>query len=1042
MARPWWQVVKPHKDVLSGELTEDRFAADLWSVVQGTAQEEYKDPDLFFRRTFPTQGLVTLLVDVLQRLCRGVGNPIITLQTPFGGGKTHTLIALYHFFQHGRDLGYLDIVREIKERAGIEELPEVRVRVFVGDKVDPLPEKPPYTPLGILMEQLGKYEAIKRHDEEWRSPGAYSLQELLKDKPTVLLLDEITLYCVKLHGKKKDGTELEAQVEAFWQDLTEGIKQLPNCVVIATLPSSAPYGEEAGPAVLDRLQRIFGRMEHTYAPVAGVEVYEIIRRRLFERLGDEDEHREVAQEYWELYQKEGNLVPSVVREVSYRERMVKAYPFHPLLIDLLRERWGTYEQFQRTRGVLRLLAMVVKDLHNKGIAAPLIHPSHIDLREPSLRQVFLKIIGQKYDGVLDADITGDGAHARLVDEELGDEFKPLKVGTGLATTIFLSSFHGARKEEGEEVVGVKKGLERQWLRVSVLYEGTKDAPVDEALNLLKDKSWYLDAEGDLLFFGLEPSLEKVVHDAEETISTEDVDSALKEELNTALRADTFRPFLFPQNSQDIRDSQELKLIVLPPSLPYGAEKTDKFVQDMMKWRGETPRVFKNTVFVVTAEMRDLDQLRYGEDGLKRYLALEKVYEEQREQLSQRKQIELERWKQKVIQELPMKVLRAYKYLAYPTKEGMQWENIGMPSVGEASLSVRVREFLSSDHVGKLVSKLTPERLIRYAFGKDERRKNVSELKGAFAQFTHLPALTSPGVVIEAAREGVKNGKLALKTSEDVVVCREVAEVSDEDEILRWLEIGELTPEALWNLKSYERPVRLQNLKRRLEKLLKDEEPLRYAVREGVKRGIFAVKVGSQSYFREELPEDINWERIVLEEPSVEEPPPSPTITADDILQAMEGAEECSVKDIYSRVWKMKKGDFKDEDEFAIAFYKALATVADREDIEVLVDERQWQGRVIREGSPEVWKHLLERGVVRHRPVGPPPPPPKGLELNLDVPWNKVGKFGQIIAQIVKAQPELEKDISISVTLRTGRSLPEHLEKGLREGLKQLGIKEV
>jgi predicted AAA+ superfamily ATPase len=214
----------------------------------------------------------------------------------------------------------------------------------------------------------------KEHDRKRRSPGKDRLHKLLGGAPTLILMDEVAEYVVK-------AKDFRDQVIAFFQELTETVKVLPQCVLVVTLPASAPYGEE-GERALHQLQQVFKRVEAINTPVEGEEIYEIIRRRLFEDTPDPSEARKNADGYWEMYGRLGDDVPREVRETAYRDKLRKAYPFHPELIDLLFERWSTYSSFQRTRGVLRLLAEVVADLYTRQHPAPLIQPAHLNLANP------------------------------------------------------------------------------------------------------------------------------------------------------------------------------------------------------------------------------------------------------------------------------------------------------------------------------------------------------------------------------------------------------------------------------------------------------------------------------------------------------------------------------------------------------------------------------------------------------------------------------------------------------------------------------------
>jgi predicted AAA+ superfamily ATPase len=454
--KPWYEVISPHPDIRAGRFDESVFAADLSDVVADRGPLEYRDAELFFRKTYPTQGLVKLLSAIASRLSgKGGGEAVIQIQTPLGGGKTHSLIALYHLFKNPQAESAAELISKVRERAGLDAIPTARVVTFVGTAADPLGK----TPWGELAEQLGNYALLEEHDRKRRAPGKDLLHQLLAGAPTLLLMDEVDEYAVK-------AKDFHEQVIAFFQELTETVKVLPQCALVVTLPSSSPYGEE-GQRALYQLQQVLGRVEAIYTPVEGEEVYEIIRRRLFEGTPDPSEVRKVADSYWEMYRRLGDDVPREVRETAYRDKLRKAYPFHPEMIDLLLERWSTYSRFHRTRGVLRFLAEVVADLYNtRQHSVPLIQPAHINLANPKIREELLKHIGNEYTGVIAADIADGNAKAQTIDREMGSEYASFRVASGLATAIFFGSFSG----------GERRGLGIQRLRLALLREGIPASP--------------------------------------------------------------------------------------------------------------------------------------------------------------------------------------------------------------------------------------------------------------------------------------------------------------------------------------------------------------------------------------------------------------------------------------------------------------------------------------------------------------------------------------------------------------------------------------
>jgi hypothetical protein len=242
----WMKVVEPDLIVLSERLEESLFAADLYSVLKGTAPREYQNPGRFAEQTYPTEGMVQLLSDVVRRLSgKGSSNPVIQIQTPFGGGKTHTLIALYHLVKHGREIRNSLLGEMVFEKVGISSFPESKVAVFVGTV--PNPEESP-TPWGEIARQLGRYDVVRRADEGRYSPGRELLEKVIGNEPTLILMDEVAEFAAKC------GQDYYTQFLAFCQELTETVNSLKRCCLVVTLPSSAPYGERGERALRDLLQ--------------------------------------------------------------------------------------------------------------------------------------------------------------------------------------------------------------------------------------------------------------------------------------------------------------------------------------------------------------------------------------------------------------------------------------------------------------------------------------------------------------------------------------------------------------------------------------------------------------------------------------------------------------------------------------------------------------------------------------------------------------------------------------------------------------------
>jgi len=763
--KPWWQVAIPHRDVREGRIGD--FAADLRSIIRGEASVEYIDPETFFRRTHLTKGLENIVSDVLITLSReGERGKVIQIQTPFGGGKTHALVYLYHLFKNGERFKHIPDIEKILSKIGLKNVPKVKVAVFVGTVHDPLKGK---TPWGEIAEQLGSYDLVREHDEKRLSPGRDIIEKILNNnKPVLLLIDELTEYIVK-------AKEFEDQVFAFSQELTEAVsKSLTQCVLVCTLPSSAPYGER-GEKVLSQLQRIFGRMQVIYTPVEGEEIYEIIRKRLFEDLGDTKEHEIVASEYFDLYQRLGEEVPPEFREIRYKEKIKKAYPFHPETIDVLFERWGTIPTFQRTRGVLRLLAEIVHDNFVRQDPSPLIQPANINLSNSRIRRIFVDHIGEVFESVLGSDVVGEDARTVKIDRQMGSEYAKFKVATGLATSIFFYSFPATER----------RGISIQRLRVAFLREGIPPAIVGDALKKLEDIDGplYLHFEKGLYYFSSQVGLNRIILDKEEAIKEEEIKEEIKRRIEKIAGKD-FEVYVWPASNADIPDNKKLKLVILPLELMVDNPNTDKFIQDILTNYSTGYRTYKNTLMFLVSDPNEYDGLK---ESVRRYLALKTITSDKEvwKTLTEADKERANQWFKDKDSEVWFKIISTYRYLIKGSKDGLKKFDLGIPTVGEKpSFTMRVKHYLKDQEV--LLDKLSPKVLLEKTFSEKDERKSLVEIWEAFLKYYELPLLESESVLKNAVAKGVQDGVFGLSIGDKVWYEESVSppEISDDTIVVR------------------------------------------------------------------------------------------------------------------------------------------------------------------------------------------------------------------------------------------------------------------
>jgi len=720
--KPFHLIAIPHSDILEGRLTMDVFAADLWEVYKGRAVEDYQNPDVFFNKTYLTAGLKNLLKIAAMRLKGKGGDPVIQIQTPFGGGKTHSLIALYHAFTNPNSV-----------KPYFEDVLKANVVVIVGTAISPKEENGKIT--GTLWGEMEKQlEGEIKDLNQPIAPGRENLRELLeKHQPILILMDEVLEYIAKAAGIKtgykelKVGdTNLAAQTIAFMQELTETVKSLDRALLVVTLPASVMEypDEEKAEALLSKLQKVAGRVEKIYSPVSGDEIYEVIRRRLFSKV-DEIAAKEIVNEFIDYYEREG----IVIDKAEYREKMLRSYPFHPEVIDVFHRRWGSLPTFQRTRGVLRILSLAVYEL--KDSSTPLIRPCDFDLSFDELSEELIKHIGREYESVLRADITAKDANSKKVDKNLGSTYQGLKLATKLASAIFLYSFSGGER-------GVTLGE----LKLSCADINIPSSVITEVVDNLSTSLHYLWKENGRYVFKSQPNLNKLViskmSEIEEPELREQIKALLQKYAGKSLPV-----YIWPRNSKDVPDTEEFKLVMLPTN-------DRDFVNDILNNYGENPRVNRNAVFFLVP----MESERHAfESWLRRKLAWESISKDRSLNLTPAQKKEVDKNVKELEKEGRDALRRFYRLVFIPAKE-LKEIDLGIPVFGDKRpLSSEVLERLKAD--GEIIEKLSPLLIIEKYLGS----KDYLELKQLYKTLLSTPGepRISRDNFIKSIKNGVKEG---------------------------------------------------------------------------------------------------------------------------------------------------------------------------------------------------------------------------------------------------------------------------------------------
>jgi len=770
--KPWRQVVTPHADIRQGKFDASVFAADLGEVLAGRGAVDYRDTNAFFAKTYLTSGLSQLVIDVMRRLAgSGAAEPVIQLQTAFGGGKTHTLLTLYHLIKSPNVAARILEVRQLVSNAGLKGIPTANLACLIGTAVNPTSDRTFWGEMAFQLDggKEGKlYGLVAENDRRKTAPGTNTLGRLLAESgPTLILLDEIMAYLLRAGAVKVEESTLRGQTLAFLQELSVAVANCPNACMVATLTSQLQeFMDVDAERAYGSLEKVLGRVEKVRQTVEGAEIYEVIRRRLFEWPQEEDMRQAIAADaqataeaYWQMYLKLGEDVPSACREPSYRDDIVKAYPFHPELIGVLYERWGTIPEFQRTRGVLRLLADVINDLYQAKDNEPLIQSGCVNLGAAAVRGELIKHTGWGGTGhsVIDSDIAGKNAKAPEIDRQLGSEYAKESVSEKLAKATFMYSFSG----------GQQRGATLPQLRVAVLNPEMAPPFVSDALDRMTKRLWYMYHDSGLYRFESRPNLNRILVDREEMVRSEPdkVRDFAKQTLNDMIGDVAFRVYRYPEEDRDVADEPRLSLVVL--DLDQGASEegptpdTEKFVTQVLKQHGKGFRKHANVLIFLAP-----DQARSSEviDAARRLLALRNIEEDKgtKKQLTEEQLKDLAGRLKEAEARLPVALATVCRFILVPAKnKTLRCFDLGITGYsGKTTISNRVAEKLVME--GQLLDALDPK-IMNEHFGlwpADQEVINVRTLADYFTQLTHLPRLNNASVLPECIAKGVHRGLFA------------------------------------------------------------------------------------------------------------------------------------------------------------------------------------------------------------------------------------------------------------------------------------------
>ncbi len=683
----------PRDEVLKGELREDIFAARLKDVVDGVADPIYSDPVIFFENTYPTEGLKTLLIDSLGRLIGDAAgkNAIIRLETAFGGGKTHSLIALYHVASGAVSS---ETIEQITGKANLQpKVGEIKIASVVGSDLDPTigiyhPEDgvTTLTLWGELAYQLGGpdgYALVQESEQLKSGTGTGLFERLIGDQKALIMIDEIArhLRTAMAIPTATGKNTLADQTVAFLMSLLEFAASKERCLVVFTLASEADAFAEETEFLRQKLAetlQVSARQERVLTPTAEGEIYAIVTHRLFKSV-DRKAFNDVLQVYSAYYrnmvEKNADLPQRCLR-AEFHEEMLEAYPFHPELLTTLNRKTSTIPNFNQTRGALRLLAWTVRNLwHKKPMNTWMIHPYHLDLSQSQIvEDLTSRLDRPKFRQVIEADIVspleGTLAHAEEIDQDLIAAGKP-PYAQRLGTTIFLHSL----------TQGIASGVDPADLTLATLTpdgseSGDDPAVVSKNLERLTEQAWFLEYDGHRYRFKTEPSINKIIADEALQVGISKAKAEVERRIKLIWKKGYFKPVYFPVEAVDVDDNADLPKLAIMHFEACQVTVDDASPPDLARkiyqYSGtqESFRKYQNNVIFLVA---DKDQVVNLVGVSRRYLAIGRIVgdserlaeftKEQKDKLrSERDTAELD---------VRVAITKAYRYLYYPSSNALK-----------------------------------------------------------------------------------------------------------------------------------------------------------------------------------------------------------------------------------------------------------------------------------------------------------------------------------------------------------------------------------
>ncbi len=767
--KPWYNVVTPRKDLREDKpLDASEFAVHLDQVRDGSASEDYKNPAVFFEKTYLTKSILSLSAEVLRRLSgeKTETSAVFNMSTQFGGGKTHALTLLYHLVSKCSEAANYMGVPRIIEKAGINKIPFAKTAVFVGTEFDSIKgrggengiplRKTPWAEIAFQLSGIEGFKVVREHENKMQAPAGEVIREFIpKDEPCLILIDELMNY---ISRNRKSG--LSSQLYTFIHNLSEIARGSEKMALVISIPASELEMTAEDLTDFNRFKKILDRLGKPIMMSVGDETSEIIRRRLFEwdakavtkegKILLPGDAEVVCREYAKWIAAHRQQVPGWFADHA-KEAFENNYPFHPMVLSVFERKWQELPRFQQTRGILRLLALWVARSYNQGykgaLKEPLISQGSAPLEDEIFRSALFEQLGEsKLEGAVTTDICGkDNSHAARLDAEAVDSIKNSQLHKKIATAIFLESNGGQAKQEASIPE----------IRIAVGDPSLDIGNIETALDALTDTCYYMTTERNRYRFNMKENLNKRYADRRASVKEQEIDNLLEEEIkNVFPMTPGIERVFFPEKSSQILDRPVITLVILNPNFSIKEDSTIyQKIDNMTREYGKSARTYKSALVWVAAENHE--PLR---EEARKYLAWKDIDNEGLK-LDETQKRQLNENIQRAKRDLKESIWRGYKNIMLLGKDNtLKKIDMGLPTSSSAAsmCSLILLTLTQSNEIDKGIS---PRFLVRN-WPPALKEWSTKGVRDAFFASPQFPRLLFPDAIKDTISRGVQEGILA------------------------------------------------------------------------------------------------------------------------------------------------------------------------------------------------------------------------------------------------------------------------------------------